>query len=1099
MSLTLRSTMRSLLVRVARHALALATIALPLAAQTSQTAGAIRGRVATQAGAPLANVSVTAISEETGLRRQAITDAQGQYTLRVLPSGVYTVQGRRLGYAGTSVQGIRVTVGATSTANLTLRDAAQQLTTVTIGADRPRIDVADGGVKQTVTSEEIQNLPTLGRDFTDFIALSGLVSPVPEATTGGQFSIAGARPSETSIQVDGVDGNNAFFGGNRGGARIPFNFSLESVKEFQIVTNGFDVEYGNYSGGVINILTKGGANRRQATFYSNYRGEQITGNNFDGTQPRNFEAIQYAGALSGALIRDKLFYSVSIDGQRRREPFTPNSPEVFRARAAAATGADAARFTAIADSLARFQNILANTYGISGAEANFRPFETTNDVVTVFARLDWNVNDRHRFSLRNNYSQFDNLNEAGGTAITGGLSRAEGFRNRNNAIVGELTSQVGSTGTNVFRVQWSRENQPRVGNDLRPSLAVNNLAPGLGNGEFAGQGISFRNLLEEDKLQIVDNFTVQRGRHGLKFGTNLIFSRFTNIFWQGGSGTWTFNSLADLEARRPLSYTRNLRADGQAPAAFFDQQELAFYAQDDWQLSRKFLVQAGLRYDLTRFTNFPGRVQEVERAFGTPTGVAPVDRNNISPRLSATYDVRGDGREVLRAGGGLFYGRFPAVLGSNVGITDLPLLTLNCAGSLADGAPNAPPVPVNYAGLAPDGSQNPTGCLGGANVGGIPNFTIWEGGFRLPETFKANVGYERLLGQTIRFSADVIWSATNHLYTVRNLNLRDAQFTLANEGGRQVFTPATQFAPGNRAANFDNSRRFTEFGDVFSNFTDGRARSLSATFNLEKRFARRGGILRASYTYANAEDNSSYNCCTAFEGFSNPRIGAFGPNEIGGVGDRSRGWGTSQWVRNHTVVLSGFVKAPWGFTVSAFWRMQSGLPWGPEQTQDLNGDGVNFNDRPFIYDPAQLPVFVASNITGQARADTIAAARERYRGFLNSFECVRGFVGRIIDRNTCREDWFNRLDVSIRKDLPIGGGRAQLSFDLFNVLNGLNSDWGRFVGIRGAARNLLQPQAFDAASGDILYNVPATFGREATIGTNLLLQFSTQVGIRYSW
>jgi outer membrane receptor for ferrienterochelin and colicin len=1091
--------MRRLLTGAARAFAALVAVVAPLAAQTSQTAGAIRGRVATPAGAPIAGVTVAAVSDETGLRRVATSDAQGIYVIRLLPSGVYTVQGRRLGYAATQVQGVRVTVGATTTANLALRDAAQQLTTVTVGADRPRIDVADGGVKQTVTTEEIQNLPTLGRDFTDFIALSGLVSPVPEATTGGQFSIAGARPSETSIQIDGVDGNNAFFGGNRGGARTPFNFSLESVKEFQIVTNGFDVEYGNYSGGVINILTKGGTNRTQATFYSNYRGDNLTASNFDGTQPRNFEAIQYAGALSGALVKDRLFYSVTLDGQRRREPFVPNSPQVFRDRAAAATGAEATRFSAIADSLARFQSILANTYGITGAESNFRPFETTNDVLTIFARLDWNVSDRHRFSLRNNFSTFDNLNEAGGASVTGGLSRAEAFRNRNNGLVAELTSQVGSTASNVFRVQWSRESQPRSGNELRPALLVQNIATGIGNGDFGGQGISFRNLLEEDKLQIIDNFSVQKGRHGLKFGTNLIFSRFTNIFWQGGSGTWTFNSLADLEARRPLSYTRNLRGDLQPPAAFFDQQELAFYAQDDWQLSRKLLVQAGLRYDLTRFTNVPGRVQDVERAFGFGTGIAPVDNNNISPRLSATYDLRGDGREVLRAGGGLFYGRFPAVLGSNVGITDLPLLTLNCSGSLADGAPNAPPVPANYATLAPDGSQNPTSCLAGGVPTGTPNYAAWNAGFRLPETWKANVGYERLLGQTVRFSADLIWSQSNHLYTVRNLNLRDPQFELANEGGRRVFTPAAQFNPSNRAANFDNSRRFTEFGDVFVNTTDGRARSLSATFNVEKRFARRGGILRASYTYANAEDNSSYNCCTAFEGFSDPRIGAFGPNEIGGAGDRARGWGTSQWVRNHAVVVSGFVRAPWGFTVSAFWRMQSGRPWGPEQTQDLNGDGVNFNDRPFIFNPDSLPVFVAPAITGPGRAPSIVATRTRYREHLNAFECVRSFVGRIVDRNTCREDWFNRLDLSIRKDLGIGGGRAQLSIDLFNVLNGLNSDWGRFVGVRGAARNLVQPQSYDAGTGQILYSVPAQFGREATIGTNLLLQFSTQVGIRYSF
>ncbi len=1086
--------MRSLLAVAAR----VATFALfafaPLAAQTSQTAGAIRGRVATPAGAALAGATVTAVSEETGLRRTATTDAEGLYVLRLLPSGVYTVQARRLGLAPQDLRSVRVTVGASTTANFVLRDAAQQLSTVQVGAERVRIDVADGGVKQTVTSEEIQNLPALGRDFTDFIALSGLVSPTPEATTGGQFSIAGARPSETSIQLDGVDGNNAFFGGNRGGARIPFNFSIESVKELQIVTNGFDVEYGNYSGGVVNILSKSGANRRTASFYSNFRGDQITARNFDGTSVRNFEAIQYAAAFSGPIIKDKLFYSVSLDGQRRREPFTPRSPQFFRNRAAAFPDS-AARFTAIADSLERFESILTSRYGITGASQNFLPFETSNDVQTIFARLDWNVNEKHRFSLRNNFARFDNLNEAPGAAETGGISRAEAFTNRNNSIVAELTSQIGERASNVFRVQWSRERQPRVGNDLRPRLTVNNASP-LGAANFGGNDIAFRNLLNEDKLQIINNFQVQVGSHGLKFGTNNIFSRFGNVFWNGGSGNWTFASLADFEAGRPTNFTRNIRADGSTPDAFFDQQELSFYAQDDWQVSRRLLLQAGLRYDLTRFTNFPGRVQPIEAALGFETGRAPVDRNNISPRLSATFDVRGDGRELIRAGSGLFYGRFPSVLGSNVGITDNPLLELQCFGSFAEGAPNAPPNPSVYTSLPADGSGNPNGCLGGAGIGGVPTYTFWGPGFRLPETWKSNVGYERLIGRNTRFSADVVYSQSNYLYTVRNVNLRDPLFELANEGGRRVFVPQAGFVPTNAAG--PDRLRFTEFGNVFVNYPDGLSQSISATFNLERRFSR--GLLRANYTYTDAQDNSSYNCCTANEGFTNPRVGIFGPNAIGGRGDAARAWGTSNFVRNHTIVLSGFVRMPWGFQVSGIWRLQSGLPWTPEQGGDLNGDGVSFNDRLFVFNPDSLPVFVAANVTNPVTRDSIVTAnRSRYRDYLNANSCVRGFVGRIIDRNTCREDWFNRLDMSIRKDLPIGGGRAQLSIDLFNVLNGLNRDWGRFVGVRGANRNLLNPQGFNQQTQQIEYTVPTTFGRDGTLGTNLLLQFSTQVGIRYSW
>ena len=170
-----------------------------------------------------------------------------------------------------------------------------QLTGVEVTANARAIDVADAGVKQTVSQEEIAELPALGRDFTDFISLSGLVSPAPEVTTGGQFSIAGQRPSQTSIQIDGVDANNAFFGENRGGSRIPFAFSLESIREFQIITNGFDVEFGAYSGGIVNIVTQGGTNDFRGTLYGNYRGQALTTDDFDGNPPNNFSVQQYAG------------------------------------------------------------------------------------------------------------------------------------------------------------------------------------------------------------------------------------------------------------------------------------------------------------------------------------------------------------------------------------------------------------------------------------------------------------------------------------------------------------------------------------------------------------------------------------------------------------------------------------------------------------------------------------------------------------------------------------------------------------------------------------------------------------------------------------
>ncbi|MFV2007136.1 MAG: hypothetical protein ACC667_06800, partial [Longimicrobiales bacterium] len=202
-------------------------------------------------------------------------------------------------------------------------------------------------------------------------------------------------------------------------------------------------------------------------------------------------------------------------------------------------------------------------------------------------------------------------------------------------------------------------------------------------------------------------------------------------------------------------------------------------------------------------------------------------------------------------------------------------------------------------------------------------------------------------------------------------------------------------------------------------------------------------------------------------------------------------------------VFTAMADFPWGIKASAILRSQSGRPWSPVGDADLNGDGVRFNDRPFIFAPADLP------LAGDE------ADRQIYADILDRYSCIGDSVGEILDRNPCRFPWTNQLDMRFSKAFStVGRQRVNLEVDLFNVLNGIGRlfcdetaadvdftsgtcGWGRWTGIFGSDTDLIAPAGFDKDTQRILYNVNETFGTEGLLGNSLVLQFQAQIGVRY--
>jgi outer membrane receptor for ferrienterochelin and colicin len=1078
-------------IRVRAWLLVLLALCLPLGGAHAQgtTTGSIRGTVTSPTGAPVAGAQVTAANLETGLRRSAVTDAGGRYTVALLPPGAYSVRVAAMGYAGNDLGTVRVSVGGVAAGDARLAAQAVLIEGVTVTAGRE--EAAQGGVASRVTEEQVRNLPVPGRDFTNFVKLSPLVSTGLYGSSGGQFSVGGARASGNNVQVDGADANNSFFGENRGSSRTPFAFSLESIKEFQLITNGFDVEYGSYVGGVVNAVTRGGTNDYHGTGFLYLRNEALTGRDFLGNEPTDFSSKQYGFSLSGPIIRDRLHFFASMDGQQRDQPIFAGTPSAAQ----------------LGDSTVnRFQNALSSRYGIQDPGQYYGQFAQTQDNLVLFGRLDWTVSDQHRVTLRQNYSNFLGGNDRVGareSVLSGGP-----YKTRAYSTVAELNSSLSGTTNNTLRLQFSYEDRPRLANDnggYLPEFLVNNAEPGR-NLSFGGDWVLFRNRLEERKLQLVDNFSWQMGNHRLKVGTNDLLTHTANTFWLLGGGQWQFSSLANFEAGIPSQYSRSVRAcpvpleanaagenvicpEPDVPFAEFNTLEASLYGQDEWQVSDRLAVIGGVRWTRTAFQDQPGEVPALESAFGITTGEVP-SFSGISPRVSFTYDL-GDGglRRSVHGGIGLLTGRAPTVIAGNAFQTERPLLSVVCTGA------EIPTINIQELLADPLGNHNPMACRSGGAPTGRPEYTTFDPDFELPETLKANIGYEHAFSGNTRVSADLIYSSTRHNFSVANLNLRGVAFTLAGEEGRPVYVPAANAAysggiwrPGStppiqlRLAN-------NAFANVYYNTSEAEARAFNAAFTLDQRLGRTLQ-LSASYAYNRAYDNSSFSCCTSQEGYQSA-VTAGDPNFLGDAGDaRSGAWGPSEFENRHIVVANLIWHAPLGITASGVARLQSGTPWTPVVAGDINGDGIRFNDRAMVSRSLQFAT---------------PADADRFDAILDRFDCLAEQEGRIATRNSCRNPWWKSVDVRLSKEIStFRGQHAELLLDMFNVLNGLNSDWGRLM-VVGTNNALLTAQRYDPATGNVVYGVsydPTAnrgqqgFGELQPAGFNPY-QFQAQVGVRY--
>lgn len=614
--------------RIASAFLFALLVALPLSAQSSTT-GSIGGNVQDESGGALPGVSVETRNVATGFSQNATSDARGRYAFQLLPPGDYSVSASLEGFAPVRRTGITVPLGVTVQVDLKMRPSDVKEQVVVSGA-APIVETTSADIDANVNERAIKTLPLNGRNFTDLVALT----PGTILDDNNRVHVGGNRGIQNNFQIDGADSNSSFFGEQRGGVRPAFTFSQEAIQEFQVVSSAYNAQYGRATGGIVNAITKSGTNDFHGSAFGYYQDDSFVEEDALRREQGEFERKQYGFTLGGPIVRDRLHFFLGVDVQDRTDPrFRDYDQELFNASFARNPAAN--------------QAFLASL-GLDFNKEFGRQIQS-NDVIVPLFKLDWQINERHRATLRDNYSDQEGINQTSNFLSTG-LSNNGFEENSFNSVVGSVNSVLSETTFNEFVGQYALEERPRTAN----STALPEIEIGPNFRAVVGQNNFLPNYLDEERWQFIDNFTWYLGNHSLRAGFDFSQVEYDDGFFRFAGGQYRFNSYDDFFARRPRDYTQAFSEFN--GAVKYDTQYWAGYVQDEWKIVPNLTLNLGVRYD---FQNNPDSEDSVPLYLDAET--IPDDDDNWAPRLGLAWDPCNDGKSVVRRGRRhlLFHHAFP--------------------------------------------------------------------------------------------------------------------------------------------------------------------------------------------------------------------------------------------------------------------------------------------------------------------------------------------------------------------------------------------------------------------------------------------------------
>lgn len=896
------------------------------AAAQSGSESVLEGTVTDASGALVVGAEVRATERSKSAAYNTRSDGHGLFRFPVLPPGTYDLRAQSPGFASFTQEGIEVAVGAKLDFRIQL-GLGGHTDSVVVRGEAPAVETTRTDLSTTIDPRSVANLPLNGRNFLTLVALTPGVSEAPSGVAGYDFD---GQLMMSSLVVDGVDQNSlqaapaGTFTPNR------YLFSQEAVREFQVITNSYAAEYGRAGTAVINVVTKSGSNDLHGSLFWYFRDRGLNATNainkLDGEPKGPFHAQQFGGAVGGPVLKNRLFFYGSYDGQRRSEQNLTelNLPSGFTLSPNPVT--------------AHYQQV-----ALDYLEARAGPYVRTFDQNVGLVRMDWKASrantvsarwDRHRLFA----DSLANVGPQQSFEHTGPVVQVI------DSVAVRLDSLVNDRTTNVALFSYVNDAEPQLSHSSYPEATV------VEGGQQVLQVGGAARLPVQNNVrrgEWSDTVSLNLGRHAPKFGVNVLCDRGRFYSALNFYGSYRFNSLASFGRSlsgkpAPQAGDRYVQAFSGTGQGLIDVNpnyvEVAAFAQDEWRIRPSLTLNAGVRYDVQVMTETALRNPAAAlAAAGIDTGYIPTDGNNFAPRIGLAWSPLRSQRLVIRAGYGLYFPRLVAATAARAyfqnGITAQ-------TRTFAAGTPSAaaiPAYPNNVCG-PPDPAGAPPQCSAPSAAADI--LMAFSGDYRQPVIQHSSLGIEYELARDLTVGAAYVGVKGTHLQHWQDDNLYPAATATIGIGGTSEALPYRLYPTARPISGFDR---------VLLLRTNGSSVYNALVLQAGKRFSRHFQF-QAFYTYAKGMDD-------------NPTIGTLNPGPgDGGLlsdsGDIALDRGLADADQRQRVTLYGLWDLDYGknlpraarallggWQVSGIFLAASGEPYSGLVNYDLNNDGNAATDR----------------------------------------------------------------------------------------------------------------------------------------------------------